>query len=249
MSNRIVFGLHPVRELLKRNASQLQALWLEGQRAERDEALRELRTILPPKIGVQLASREQLDALCGVHSHQGVVAVCGELRYADLHELYDGVSKPLILAVDGVTDPQNLGAMLRSVLVLGGTGVVLTKDRCCAVTPTVVRISSGASEHLPIARVTNLARAIDELKQAGVWIAGTVESGGQTPAAVDLDLPLALVLGSEGKGMRPLVRKRCDLLLTIPCSAAIAALNVASATAVFFYEAGRQRQPGEASNR
>jgi 23S rRNA (guanosine2251-2'-O)-methyltransferase len=239
--SRIVFGLHPVRELLRRKAQDVQALWMDSQRAERDAQLAELRKLLPPKVSVQLASKEQLDGLSGASSHQGVVAVVGELEYRELYELYDNVQKPLILAVDGVTDPQNLGAMLRSVMVLGGTGVVLTRDRCCAVTSTVVRISSGASEHLPIARVTNLARALDELKQAGVWVAGTVEDGGQTPAAVDLDMPLALVLGSEGKGMRPLVRKRCDLLLTIPCSAEIAALNVASATAIMFYEASRQR--------
>lgn len=240
--SRIIFGLHPVRELLKRDARRVQALWVLQNKAD---SLLDGKTLgtLPAQLMVQRVDQEQLDAICGEHSHQGVAAVVGDYQYADLYDLFpgEGGAPPLLLVADGVTDPQNLGAMLRSAVALGATGAVLTKDRCAQITPTVVRISSGASEHLPCARVTNLARALRELKEAGVWIVGTVESGGQSPSRLDLAAPVALVMGSEHAGIRPLVRKQCDLLATIPTPGAIKALNVAAATAAVFYEAARQR--------
>lgn len=251
--SRLVYGLHPLRERLRRHSSGIQALWVDAERARRDEGLKALLLALPGDLDAQRVAREQLDALAGSTSHQGVVAVVGDYAYVDLEELYEGWQvadkegeprPPLLLAVDGVTDPQNLGAMLRAALVLGCTGVVLTQDRCAAITPVVVRISSGASEHLHCARVTNLARALEQLKRAGLWVVGTVESGGQHPARVDLKLPSVLVLGSEGKGMRPNVQKHCDVLVTLPTAGPIAALNVASATTAIFYEAIRQRTHG-----
>ncbi|MBW2731455.1 MAG: 23S rRNA (guanosine(2251)-2'-O)-methyltransferase RlmB [Deltaproteobacteria bacterium] len=240
--SRIVFGLHPIRELLKRDASRIQALWVAQARAD---VLLDGKALgpIPAQMAVHRVPQEQLDALGGEHSHQGVAAVVGDYQYANFYDLFpeEGGPAPLLLVVDGVTDPQNLGAMLRSAVALGATGVVLTKDRCAQITPTVVRISSGASEHVRCARVTNLARALRELKDAGVWIVGTVESGGQKPGDLDMVTPVALVLGSEHAGMRPLVRKQCDLLATIPTPGVIKALNVAAATTAVFYEAARQR--------
>ncbi|MCK5800880.1 MAG: 23S rRNA (guanosine(2251)-2'-O)-methyltransferase RlmB [Deltaproteobacteria bacterium] len=262
--SRLVYGLHPLKERLRRRNAGISAIWVDAARASRDSDLKALLAQLPDDISAQRVSRDQLARLCQSPSHQGVVAAVGDYIYVDLDDLLEGSgddrpdtekvdidnlethpapksSAPLLLIVDGVTDPQNLGAMLRSALVLGATGVVLTRDRCAQITPTVVRISSGASEHLACARVTNLARALEHLKDLGVWIFGTVEAGGQPPASIDLTGPSALVLGSEGKGMRPNIRRHCDALITLPTPGPIVALNVAAATTAIFYEAARQR--------
>lgn len=194
------------------------------------------------EVPVQRVSKNVLDDLCGGKNHQGILALVGDFPYLSMGELLDRIQGvPLLLVVDSVTDPQNLGAMFRSALLFGAQGVVLPKDRCVAVNSTVVRVSSGATEHLPVAQVTNLSRAIDEMKEAEIWVAATVESGGSAPAQADMRGPFAMVLGSEHSGVRPLVRKKCDLLLTINSLGPIASLNVASATSVLFYEAARQR--------
>lgn len=243
--SRLVYGVRPVGELLRRRAGEVQNLWLAAERNAGTEAIQALRVTAEGRgVAVHVVPGEQLDALCPGESHQGVAAVVGDYVYVELEELapLDAARAPLIVAVDGVTDPQNLGAMFRAASVLGATGMVLTKDRCANVSPLVVRVSSGATEHLPCARVTNLSRALEQLKERGVWVAGTVERGGKAPAEVDLAGPLALVLGSEQRGLRPGVAKACDYLLTIPTPGPIAALNVASATAVLVYEAARQRR-------
>lgn len=237
-AGRVVYGIRPVGELLRRGSIDL--LWAERRGSRALESL--LRDARRANVDVVAAAREDLDALAGGGSHQGVVAVAGEYRYCDLEDLVASPTAPLLLAVDGVTDPQNLGAMIRSAVVLGATGCVLTRDRCAAVTPTVVRVSSGATEHLRCARVTNLSRALGQLKDHGLWIAGTVERQGTPPSEADLTVPLALVMGSEQRGLRPLVARSCDLLLTIPTPGPIAALNVGAATTAVFYEAARQRQ-------
>jgi len=243
--SRLVYGVRPVGELLRRRAGEVQSLWLAAERSAAGEALQALRGVAEARgVPLQVVPREQLDTLCAGESHQGVAAIVGDYVYLELEQLVpaEAARAPLLVAVDGVTDPQNLGAMFRAAAVLGATGMVLTKDRCAGVTPLVVRVSSGATEHLPCARVTNLTRALEQLKEHGVWVAGTVERGGQVPAEVDLAGPLALVLGSEQRGLRPGVAKACDFLLTIPTPGPMAALNVASATAVLVYEAARQRR-------
>ncbi|MFH1130077.1 MAG: 23S rRNA (guanosine(2251)-2'-O)-methyltransferase RlmB [Pseudomonadota bacterium] len=255
MNSRLIYGIHPVEELLRKDARKIEELifCLPIEKSKSVPAKTRLHVVaeIAKQKGVKTrsASKEELSALCGDDSHQGVVAVAGVYQYLDLHDLLmacecsskgDG-KVPLLLVVDGITDPQNLGAMFRSALLFGATGVVLPKDRCAGVTSTVVRVSSGATEHLPCAQVTNLVRALGEMKEAGFWIAGAVEKGGIAPAKADLCVPLSLVLGNEQKGIRPLVHRNCDLLLTIPVGGVIVSLNVASATAVLFYEVARQR--------
>ena len=236
-TTRLVFGVRPVEELLRQGGRRVEQLLVA-----RDARLGPMIAAAEARgVPVVRTAAAELNALCGA-SHQGVAALAGAYPYRDLPDLLDLAGVPLLLLVDGVTDPQNLGAMIRSALVLGATGLVLTKDRCAGITPTVVRVSSGATEHLPCARVTNLARAIEQLKAAGVWVAATVEHGGGHPADADLTVSLALVLGSEQRGVRPLVLKHCDLALTIPSRAQIASLNVASATTAVLYEASRQRR-------
>jgi 23S rRNA (guanosine2251-2'-O)-methyltransferase len=240
-TTRVVFGVRPVEELLRREDRRVEQLLVA-----RDARLGPLIAAAERRgIPVVRTAPGELSALCG-ESHQGVAALAGAYPYRDLEHLLDLGGVPLLLLVDGVTDPQNLGAMIRSAVVLGATGLVLTKDRCAGITPAVVRVSSGATEHLPCARITNLVRAIEQLKAAGVWVAATVERGGGHPADTDLTVPLALVMGSEQRGVRPLVLRHCDMTLTIPSRAQIASLNVAAATTAVLYEANRQRREGSA---
>jgi len=148
---------------------------------------------------------------------------------------------PLLLVLDGVQDPQNLGALVRSAHVLGADGVLIPRHRAAPVTPAVVKASAGATEHTPIAQVTNVARTLEELKERGIWIVGASALGGRLPSEIDLTVPVALVLGSEGKGVRPLVLRACDLLVRIPMAGRVASLNVSVAGAILLYETVRQR--------
>lgn len=241
--SRVVYGLHPVEELLRRRGDAVDALFVarggEGGRTRALARVAEQRGIAP-----QRSTSNDLTALCGSSSHQGVAAVVGDFPYASLDDLIEGGGEqPLFVVADSLTDPHNLGAIFRSALVLGARGLIMPRDRAVGVTPAVVRVSAGATEHLPCARVTNLARALGQLKEAGVWVAGTAVDEGAHPADVDLGGALALVVGSEQRGMRPLVRRHCDLLLTLRASGPMGTLNAAVAAAVFLYEASRQRRP------
>ena len=152
-------------------------------------------------------------------------------------------SPALLLVLDGVTDPQNLGALVRSAHALGAHGVVLPKDRAAGVTPAAFKAAAGALEHCPVARVTNLSRALERMKEQGIWTVALAAEADQELSALDLTVPTALVLGSEGAGVRPLVRKTCDHLARIPMAGQVGSLNVAAAGAVALYEIARQRLP------
>ena len=247
MSRMVIYGVRPVTELLRHRGRPVRQL-LVGRRQKVGELVRlaEARNV-----HVRSASMDELDRLSQGASHQGVVALVGEFRYQDLEDLLERPGQtPLLVALDCVQDPQNLGAIFRSSLVLGATGLVLPRDRAAGVTPVVVRVSAGATEHLPCAQVTNLARSLTQAREAGLWVVGTVERGGAAPHEVDLTGPTVLVLGNEQRGLRPLVQRNCDALITVPAAAALAALNVAATAAVVCYEAARQRghQPTPAAD-
>jgi len=240
---RVVYGVHPVREALR--SGKVQALFVaEG---ETGPALKEiLDAARNANVQPTTHFRTQLDALAHGGVHQGAVAIVGEYNYAQLEELIQVAVRagkpPLLLVLDSVQDPQNLGALVRTAHVAGVHGVVIPKDRAVGVTPTVVKASAGATEHLKIATVVNIARALEELKQANVWIAGAVAAGGsKAPWEVDFTVPIALVLGAEAKGIRPLVLRGCDLLVKIPMFGKVASLNVGAAGAMLLYEVTRQR--------
>ena len=239
----IVYGVHPVEELLARRWRKVKGLLITRRQRNSDV----VKLARSRGVQIQDSSSQELDALCGGGSHQGIAAVVGEYAYVDLEDLLEVVPglPPLLLVLDSVQDPQNLGAIFRSALVLGATGVVIPQDRAASITPTVVRVSAGATEHLPCAMVTNIARSLVQMKEAGLWVVGTVESGGSHPADLPLSEPAAVVLGNEQKGIRPLVRKQCDVLATIPGPSAIASLNVGAAAVAFCYEAARQRRGKE----
>ena len=244
--SRLVYGIHPVEELLRSRGRDVSLVYLaEG---ETGAAMRNLaEAAKSSRVLVANVARAELDALADGGVHQGVIAVAGEFRYRDPQSLIDEVmsrgEEPLLLVLDSVQDPQNLGALIRSAHVLGAHGVVLPKDRAAHITPSVVKASAGASEHLPIALCTNIVRTLEEMKERGIWVAGAVAGGeARAPWVLDLAGPLAIVLGAEGKGLRPLVLRACDLQVEIPMAGQVASLNVSAAGAVLLYEALRQRR-------
>jgi len=242
---RQVYGVNPVRELVRARARDIATVYLlEG---ETGPALLQLRAALASaEVAVEQRTRAELDALAGGARHQGVIALAGEYEYASVDGILARAAQDktpaLVLVLDGVQDAGNLGALVRSAHVLGAHGVVVPKDRAARVTPAVVKASAGATEHLPIAQVVNLVRTLEELKEHGLWITGAcLGKGAVPPWQVDLSGPTALVVGAEGKGIRPLVEKTCDLRVEIPMAGGVASLNAAAAGALLLYEARRQR--------
>jgi 23S rRNA (guanosine2251-2'-O)-methyltransferase len=190
-------------------------------------------------VDVKRASRQRVEELTRGGAHQGVAARVEPYPYSVLEEILS-TPEPLVLVLDGVTDPRNLGAVLRAADGAGAGGVVIPKDRAVGVTAAAVKASAGASEHVRVARVTNLRRAIDTMKGAGLWIYAA-EAGGAPYTGLDLAGAVAFVLGSEGRGVRRLVREGCDGTLSIPMFGAVGSLNVSVASAVLLYEARRRR--------
>jgi 23S rRNA (guanosine2251-2'-O)-methyltransferase len=232
MSSDLVYGRRAVREALRGRREVLELLATE--RAAAAEAW--LSEAKP-----RLRSERELSELAGTRDHQGAVARVEPYRYADAYEL---ASEPraLLAVLDRVTDPRNLGAVCRSAECAGATGVVVPSHGAAVVTPAVARSSAGAIEHLPIAVVTNLARYLEEVKGPNLWAYGAAAEAETTMWDVDLTGGVALVLGAEGKGLRPLVRRACDALVSIPHAGAVESLNVSVATGLLLYEARRQRR-------
>jgi 23S rRNA (guanosine2251-2'-O)-methyltransferase len=243
---RVVYGVNPVRELLRAGGEGLSELWL-AEGTARGAAFAELERL--GRAGgakVRRAPRPKLDRLAGTDHHQGVVAVVADFRYAEVEDVLSAASAsghpPLVVVLDGVEDPHNLGAIIRSAHALGAHGVLIPKDRAVGVTPAVAKASAGAVERCPVARVTNVSKAVEALKEAGVWSVALASDATQPLSAVDLKGPIALVLGSEGEGIRPLVRKTCDLEAHIPMRGELDSLSVSASAAVALYETARQRR-------
>jgi 23S rRNA (guanosine2251-2'-O)-methyltransferase len=228
----LVYGRRSVREALRGRREVLEIFATE--RASRAEPwLAEAR----PKP----ATDRELSERAGTRDHQGVVALVEPFRYADAYELA-AVERPLLAVLDRVTDPRNLGAVCRSAEGAAATGVVVPAHGSAVVTPAVAHASAGAVEHLPVAVVGNLARYLEEIKSPDLWIYGAAGEKGARPMwETDLSGGVALVLGAEGRGLRPLVRRTCDTLVSIPLLGQVESLNVSVAAAVLLYEARRQR--------
>jgi 23S rRNA (guanosine2251-2'-O)-methyltransferase len=189
----------------------------------------------------RLKAERELSERADTRDHQGVLALVEPFKYADAYQLAAS-EKPLLAVLDRVTDPRNLGAVARSAEGAGATGVIVPAHGSAVVTPAVARASAGAVEHLPVAVVTNLARYLEEVKGADLWVFGAAgDTGAQSMWETDLSGGVALVFGAEGKGLRPLVRRTCDALVSIPLTGAVESLNVSVAAAVLLYEAKRQR--------
>jgi 23S rRNA (guanosine2251-2'-O)-methyltransferase len=229
-----VYGRRAVREAL-RGRRELLELWATERAAKAEEWLREVER---PR--VQVKAERELNEAAGTRDHQGVVAWCEPYKYADGWELA-ATERPLLACLDQVTDPRNLGAVIRSAEGAGATGVVVPAHGSATITPAVARSSAGAVEHLPVAVVPNLARYLAEVKRRDLWIYAAVGNGARPMWETDLSGGVALVFGAEGKGLRPLVRRTCDDAVSIPMAGSVESLNVSVAAALLLYEAKRQR--------
>ena len=244
----VIFGINAVSEALKARGRAFE--WVGVATERKDIRLQNLiKDCRKLSVPVRFLPRVELDRMAVSGSHQGVVAVTSSKQYNDLDDLIAAKrgDHALIVVLDGVEDPHNLGAILRTADAAGADGVVIPERRAAAVTGTVTKASAGASEHLPIAKVTNISRTVEELKERNLWTVGLDERGKQTYDALDYNMDCALVLGSEGKGLHDLVKRKCDFLVSIPMLGKVPSLNVSVAAAVVLYEIVRQRRAREAS--
>jgi 23S rRNA (guanosine2251-2'-O)-methyltransferase len=233
-------GIHAVREALAAGRPLERIVVARGRHGERIEEI--VRLAREHGMPVRFEDRVQLDRLAGCEEHQGVVGVAAAKHTATLEQLVAAAgAEPLLVLLDGIEDPRNLGAIVRSALAAGAAGVVIAERRAAGLTDTVSRAAAGALEHLPVARVANLARAMEELKESGWWLVGLEERAEKAHTEQDLTGKIALVLGGEGKGLHELVRKRCDFLVAIPTVGPVRSLNVSVAAGVVLFEAVRQR--------
>ena len=238
-----VYGRHPVLELLRSSGRRAdEVAVLAGARGPLAEVV-----ALARRAGVKVSfrTREQLTAMAGSLDHQGVVARVTAAEYVDVEDLLavprQRGEQAFLMALDQVQDPRNLGALLRTADAFGAHGVVIPKHHAVGLTEAAARTAMGAMEHVRVARVTNMVATLEKLKESGVWIYGTTLVDGIAPWAADLRGPICLALGSEGEGLRPLVARACDVLLTIPMAGSVGSLNVSAAGAVLAYEVARQR--------
>ena len=244
----IAFGIHAVDSLLRRAPQRILALFVQTDR--NDKRIQSLLTLAKNQgVSVTRVPKSYLDTKVA-ERHQGVVAVIepasseGNLSERDLVAYVSGVERPLVLVLDGVTDPHNLGACLRSADAAGVHVVVVPKDNSAELNATARKVASGAAEAIPLVRVTNLARTLNALKEAGLWVVGTTGEADTVLYDQDLTLPVVIVMGAEGPGMRRLTTDACDFLVKLPMAGDVSSLNVSVATGVCLFEAVRQRTAG-----
>ena len=247
MSVDVIYGINAVTEALKSRGRGFEYVGVARERHDQrlQRIIDECRRL---GVGVRFLPRQELDHLAGASSHQGVVAVASAKSYTELDDILQRrrARYALVIVLDGVEDPHNLGAILRSADGAGADGVLIPERRAAGVTATVAKASAGAAEHVPIAKVTNIARTLEDLKSRNLWTVGLEERAPQAYDALDYNMDCALVLGAEGKGLHDLVRKKCDFLVSIPMLGQVASLNVSVAAGVVLYEIARQRRRGEA---
>jgi len=237
----LLTGIHAVREALKAGRALERVVIAHGRHGERVEEI--VRLAREHSVPVRFEERTQLDRLAGKVEHQGVVALSGAQRTATLEDLLRvAPQNGLLVLLDGVEDPHNLGAIVRTALAAGAHGVVIPERRAAGLTEAVARAAAGALEHLPVARVVNLVRAMEELKKAGYWLVGLDERAEKNYTEVDFTGAVGVVLGGEGKGLHELTRKRCDFLVSLPTTGPVRSLNVSVAAGVVLFEAVRQRR-------
>ncbi|MBI1748287.1 MAG: 23S rRNA (guanosine(2251)-2'-O)-methyltransferase RlmB [Acidobacteria bacterium] len=241
---KVIYGIHSVLEALKSQAWPIEKILMEKE--ARNPRLREIAGLARSLgVPVQFEPREALSRRAGVGSHQGVMALAPPVGYVAPDEIFRQAGpQPLFLILDGIEDPHNLGAILRTAEGAGVDGVFLPQRRAVGVTDVVMKTSSGAAAYLRIARVTNIASLIQEMKKNSLWVVGVHTESDTIWTAVDYNQPIALVMGGEGKGLHRLVRERCDFLVTIPMHGKVDSLNVSVSAGVVLYEVIRQRRQG-----
>jgi 23S rRNA (guanosine2251-2'-O)-methyltransferase len=238
----VLYGIHAVEEALRARNRPLDHI--EVARERHDQRLQVVIDLAREQgVSVRFSPRDQLDRLARSKSHQGIVAVVASKSYSELDELFKKKGEhTFVVVLDGIEDPHNLGALIRTADGAGADGVIIPERRAATVNATVTKTSAGASEHVRIARVVNVARTLDELKQKNVWIVGLDERGEKDYDQLDYNMDCAVVLGAEGHGLHDLVRKKCDYLVSIPMMGRVSSLNVSVAGAVVMYEVARQRR-------
>ena len=239
----ILYGYHPVREALRAGKRKLLEIYVpNGKLSARVEEVADLA--LSAHVSIQRVSIGKIESMTATQSHQGICAATGPYVWSDLSRLLKTVKghKPFLLLLDHIVDPHNLGALLRTAFCAGLDGVVITKDRSAQPTPAVSKASAGTMEHISLTRVTNMVSTIKRLKDSGLWVAGLDKHTGANIYTSDLTGPLALIIGSEEKGIRPLVKKHCDLMIAIPQIGDVDSLNASVAGGVVMYETYRQRE-------
>jgi 23S rRNA (guanosine2251-2'-O)-methyltransferase len=240
----LLTGIHAVREALEAGRALDRIVIARGRQDTRVEEIVQLAR--ERRVPVRFEDRGQLDRLAGSRDHQGVVATAAARAAGTLEDILAAANstnaqKGLIVLLDGVEDPHNLGAIIRTALASGAHGVVIPERRSAGLTDTVARASAGALAHLPVAKVTNLVRTMEKLKEAGYWLIGLDESADKSYTEADYTSPVGIVLGGEGKGLHELTRKRCDFVVSLPTTGPVKSLNVSVAAGVVLFEALRQR--------
>jgi 23S rRNA (guanosine2251-2'-O)-methyltransferase len=242
--SQIIYGIHPVEEALKSPHIQLEKILIATQ-----------KPTLPLQSILHLASRRQipviytrketLEQMAKGGLYQNVVAITKEISYADLEEVLsrwkEEPARALFLILDGIQDPQNFGSLIRTALGCGANGIIIPKDRAVGITPTVIKASAGATAHLPITKVTNVSRTIETLQKLGIWVYGASGDSKEKIYELDLSMDVAIVIGAEGKGIRPLVKKKCDRLFSIPMKGPLTSFNASVSGGMILYEVMRQR--------
>jgi 23S rRNA (guanosine2251-2'-O)-methyltransferase len=242
-----LYGIHPILEALRAAERQIEEIYLQHGRKGReiDDILRLAKS---KRVPVNFRPREALDRLTGASQHQGAVAVVAAKAYVSFEDLLAEMARkkdPLVLILDGIEDPHNLGAILRTAEAAGVDGVIIPERRAIGLTATVAKVSAGAVEYLPVVRVVNLSQTIERLKKENFWIYALDVEGEKTFLSIDYRGPLALVIGGEGRGIRPLVAAHCDGRIHIPMKGRVSSLNASVAAGVLLYEVLRQRTGGD----
>jgi len=242
--SQIIYGIHPIKEALKSSHIQFQKILIGTQKPSPP-----LQSVLDlaygRKVPVAIATKENLDQMAKGCLHQNVLGIIKEIPYVGLKEILsrwkrDG-TKALFLILDGIQDPQNFGSLIRTALGCGAHGIIIPKDRAVGITPAVIKVSAGATAHLPIVRVVNISVAIQDLKKEGIWVYGAAGEAKDLICQLDLNIDLAIVIGAEGKGIRPLVKKKCDKLFSIPMKGPVSSFNASVSGGMILYEVIRQR--------
>ncbi|MED3647886.1 23S rRNA (guanosine(2251)-2'-O)-methyltransferase RlmB [Halalkalibacterium halodurans] len=245
MDREFITGKNPIIEAL-RSGRPMNKIWI-GEGSQKGQMQKVLELAKEQGVLVQHVPKRKLDQLIGHENHQGVVASVAAYEYAEMDDLFQRAAEkgeePFFIVLDEVEDPHNLGSILRTADAAGAHGVIIPKRRAVGLTQTVAKASTGAIEYVPVVRVTNLARTMEDLKKRGLWFIGTDAKGSEDYRGAAYDMPIALVIGSEGKGLSRLVREKCDFLVRIPMVGQVTSLNASVATSLLMYEAYRKRHP------
>jgi len=242
--SQIIYGIHPVEEALKSPHLQLEKILIATQKPTP-----QLQSILhlasQRQVPIIHTQKETLEQMARGGLHQNVLAVTREFSYRGLEDILsrwkEETARALFLILDGIQDPQNFGSLIRTALGCGAHGIIIPKDRAVGITPTVVKASAGATAHLPIVQVTNVSRTIEVLQKTGIWVYGASGDAKEKIYELDLTMDVAIVIGAEGKGIRPLVKKKCDLLFSIPMKGPLTSFNASVSGGMILYEVMRQR--------